>query len=526
MKKCWICFSDETEDTIETSAWRSPCPCALVAHEDCLLDWIADMESPSSQKRTIGAPQLQCPQCKSEIHLARPRDVLVDAVRTTERLSAKLVTPAALTVALSTVVQACTLHGVHSIFMIFGQEDGWRILEPLLGPERWSKPWDPRALVVDALRHWRLNLGLPLITPMLVLSRTHFADSVLPVLPIIFFATQADSDQPLSLGHWPPSASMTIAVLPYLRGLYNAYYQRVWAAHEKRWLKDIQPRQSQAAGTNEDGDNAARDEAGDEGDAVAEDEQGIFELRMDANIWDWEGADVEEQNLPMQERGRAQQERDGAEEEAEVIRQDMFANGAVPGLAEGGEQEGDERGVGAEEQAPALQAPPLADNEPGVAEAPDVLRQLAQPEEPRQQQQEQARPQPQPQPQPQPADRRISFTTTGLAQKVLGAILFPTIASLTGEALRLILPLSWTTAAIASRSSSSSFWRFGTGGSGLRSRTTGLLQERWGRSVVGGCLFVVVKDAVMLYVRWKMAQQHRRRRVLDYDRSKGRVVGR
>ena len=48
----------------------------------------------------------------------------------------------------------------------------------------------------------------------------------------------------------------------------------------------------------------------------------------------------------------------------------------------------------------------------------------------------------------------------------------------------------------------------------------GLLQEKWGRSLVGGCLFVVVKDAVGLYVRWKMAQMHRGRRVLDYGGKK------
>ena len=40
--------------------------------------------------------------------------------------------------------------------------------------------------------------------------------------------------------------------------------------------------------------------------------------------------------------------------------------------------------------------------------------------------------------------------------------------------------------------------------------------------MVGGCLFVGIKDAVMLYVRWKMAQNHRRRRVLDHDGGKKR----
>lgn len=43
-RRCWICFNDETEDDATTSEWRSPCTCSLVAHEKCLLDWIADME--------------------------------------------------------------------------------------------------------------------------------------------------------------------------------------------------------------------------------------------------------------------------------------------------------------------------------------------------------------------------------------------------------------------------------------------------------------------------------------------------
>lgn len=55
---------------------------------------------------------------------------------------------------------------------------------------------------------------------------------------------------------------------------------------------------------------------------------------------------------------------------------------------------------------------------------------------------------------------------------------------------------------------------------GGKGRPTGFLQTRWGRSLVGGCLFVGMKDAVMLYVRWKMAQNHRRRKVLDHDEKK------
>ena len=78
LRKCWICFSDESEDTPMSSEWRSPCPCALTAHEACLLDWIADVEAPN---RARGRPsKIECPQCKSEIIVARPKSYVIEAV--------------------------------------------------------------------------------------------------------------------------------------------------------------------------------------------------------------------------------------------------------------------------------------------------------------------------------------------------------------------------------------------------------------------------------------------------------------
>jgi len=70
-----------------------------------------------------------------------------------------------------------------------------------------------------------------------------------------------------------------------------------------------------------------------------------------------------------------------------------------------------------------------------------------------------------------------------------------------GGLLKYLLPKSWTSSVMD------------------RGRL-GLLQTRWGRSVVGGCMFVLLKDALVLYCRWKLAQTHRRRKVLNYDRAK------
>ncbi|KAJ9621278.1 hypothetical protein H2203_007330 [Taxawa tesnikishii (nom. ined.)] len=497
-QKCWICLLDETDDTPESSEWRDPCPCALVAHEDCLLDWIADTESPSTRRRTtISRPQILCPQCKTEIKLARPRSVVVEGVRAMERLFAKLAIPGAVLATFGGVLSACNVHGMHTIYSIFGPDDGRRILRPVLEEfemvrtislENWRA--DFAEIVREQLIHWRLRVGLPLITPMLILSRTRIMDSVLPVLPIVFFATQGDADTPLDFGHWPPSASLAMAVLPYVRGAYNAYYDRVWAAREKQWSRAIKPRLG-SSGTGDDNavDAGNADEA-DQPDQVEDDH--VFEIRLDGDMWEqWDAnAEVEfmeddapdaNDNGPQQQ--PPQQERPGdRQQEAERAREEMRREGLL----------GDE--AAAAPQAHPFNAPPLdtpgprPEHEPAPAPQVPLHNHHADPAQPQAHVHNHN-------------ERRISLSPTSLAQTVLGALFFPAIASASGQLLAAVLPQSWTRPSAGKP-------------------PTGLLQTQWGRSLVGGSLFVVVKDAVMLYVRWKMAQQHRKRRVLDYPKKK------
>jgi hypothetical protein len=80
----------------------------------------------------------------------------------------------------------------------------------------------------------------------------------------------------------------------------------------------------------------------------------------------------------------------------------------------------------------------------------------------------------------------------------MGALFFPAVSSLMGDLLKISLPKRWVTKP------------------GMSISATGLLQEKWGRSIVGGCLFVVLKDALSLYVKWKRARDQGKRNVLDY----------
>ncbi|KAH4415099.1 hypothetical protein HBH92_073480 [Parastagonospora nodorum] len=470
-RKCWICFNDETEDDETSSEWRSPCTCSLVAHEKCLLDWIADMEAPNNRRRAgTRASKIQCPQCKSEIKIARPRSFVVDAVRLGERLTGTLLLPGFAIVTGTALYSTMTLAGTHTIYQIFGTQDALQILAPL-----YEKP-DMRItspllrMLMHLAQHWRLDLGLPLIPTVLVASRTTFADSFLPFLPLIFFASSGQPGDELMQLQWPPSAAFSFAALPYLRGFYNAFYDRVCLPKEQQWLKEIQPR----AGTEDAADAQLADDHDHDHDHHDHDHEEVneVEIEVDFDIFgDWNGG--------------------------------------------GGADHHDHDHARVQAPDRPIDAPPLDDDEmPALIEvaaapAPNVPLQPAQPRRQRVRR-----------------ERNIAFSTTSLADTILGALIFPSIAAAMGELLRHTLPSSWVNTPSSAPSLS---WLGGwitTGGKvGEKGRPTGFLQTRWGRSLVGGCLFVGLKDAVLLYVRWKMAQNHRRRRILDCE-DRGKRVGR
>lgn len=86
-----------------------------------------------------------------------------------------------------------------------------------------------------------------------------------------------------------------------------------------------------------------------------------------------------------------------------------------------------------------------------------------------------------------------------LVNYLAGALLWPSVSYGSGSLLRLILPTAWVNKP-------------------LSGPPTGLLQERWGRSLVGGCLFVLLKDAFFLYIKWRKAINRPYRRIRNVDR--------
>jgi hypothetical protein len=450
---CWICFNDETEDDATTSEWRSPCPCALVAHEKCLLDWIADMEAPSSRQRTGNrAGKILCPQCKSEIKIQRPTSVVVKAAQAIDSFTGTLLLPGFAFVTGTALYATLAFAGTHTIYAIFGTQDAMQILGPLYQTPDPGVQSVALRLASHVQRHWRLDLGLPMIPVVLIASRTTLADSFLPFLPLIFFVSSGQPGDEMLQLQWPPSAAFAFATLPYIRGFYNAYYDRVWAPREQRWLKEVQPR----AGTDEAEVEAG--EAQDHAQNHANADDDVVEIQVDLNIFE-----------------------------------DLHNNGGDA------EDDADDLAV---PQGLALQDdhPPPQINQDDAAPAPDVPA-AAQPRRQRVRR-----------------DANVAFNTTSVADTILGALIFPSIAAAMGELLAHTLPSSWVNPSSGLATSWFGWW---AGVDRRGGKATGFLQTRWGRSLVGGCLFVGLKDALWLYVRWKMAQSHRRRRVLDCDKGPG-----
>ena len=534
-RRCWICLLDETDDNVVDSEWRSPCACALTAHESCLLNWIASIEAPGSRARSgfaavptsaFGAAPILCPQCKTEIVVLRRRSFIVDAVNSIRTVNRILALPAVALISCATIYQGLFMHGVGTVYTIFGTREGEALLEPLYAAHhgfhagRSYTAWDSVQL---AVQNWRYNLGLPTIPTVLVFSRTTMLDLAIPMVPLVFLLTGQNSDQLLSL-QWPPTPALTFALLPYLRGMYNGAYERLWREREKKWMKELEPQtqnDGNAGNDNQDdnGENRAEAEANamaaeDDDDEAMEGNVEGFQLEVGL---EWLGDGAEGLDAPAQAPApdRLAHADTGLEAEADIPQAQEIPN------PDGNHPRAQNQGQDQEPRQRAQQA-----QQPGLNQANANANANA-----------------------------IHVNAHDLASTVIGALIFPGIAAISGEILRLVLPASLTSSPASSASSTFSsssslsssssyfsspstslFSSFSSnpdnGKSGLWTswfglgifapvKSPGLLQQRWGRSVVGGCLFVVLKDALMLYVKWRMARMQRNRKVLDYDKRKG-----
>lgn len=102
---------------------------------------------------------------------------------------------------------------------------------------------------------------------------------------------------------------------------------------------------------------------------------------------------------------------------------------------------------------------------------------------------------------------RQNLSSGSILNSTMGALFFPVISSVMGDLLKYALPAKWVNRGVA--------FKYGS---------RGILQEKWGRTVVGGCLFVLLKDAIVLYCKWKKARDFGKKKILDYVGKRGSHV--
>lgn len=163
-RRCFVCLTDEPIASLPRD-WSTPCRCSLEGHHECLLDWVADLES--QQKALV------CPQCKAKIRVTEKYDPLVHL---SDYLN-KLLTTWSPTILLSFVgsgaLVGSALYGIEAIEIFAGPEAATRfIIKDVAnqGFEGYLRSLFPLAAAEPSINFAHFFV-LPFIGPGLILNR-------------------------------------------------------------------------------------------------------------------------------------------------------------------------------------------------------------------------------------------------------------------------------------------------------------------------------------------------------------------
>lgn len=331
---------------------------------------------------------------------------------------------------------------------------------------------------------------------------------------------------------WPPSPAWVLTVLPWVSFSYNRIYHDLFGAYERhlnqalrgRGLPNEEPLPP-ADGINNGGGNQRVDAAAENRAAVEEQEGGfLFQaLRVGNAVLDMMGDNNDEEVVAEIELhiGPGEDEQAAVQQLQEELNELVGGPDGGPGLvvveedlveAQDGQQiptppaepaedlPGAGAGAGNPGPVPAFRIEPRANaggarapnndnnnnnnNNPPDANNANNNDNLA-PEEPIRE------------------ARGTSTTLSDVVNGVVSALTFPLVCWGAGEVLRYTLPTPWVTRAYTTRPA------------------TGLLQEQWGRSLVGGALFIVARDMVNLYTKHRRVEIRKHRRVRNVPRRVG-----
>lgn len=527
LRQCFICLLDSTE-TPENEDWVNPCPCTLEAHQSCMLRWVAEMEAVGGANRSRGrrASTLQCPACKGNIQVFEPFDpALWLRDRALQTYSA-----------VSPVLLVCFVGGsTFSAMVKFGDFSVATFAGSFSAVRKWrldgiQRPLDPRWFATSAgLRFATVHMfklwALASIGPALIISKAFsgIGNLLLPVSLASSVLMTAKDNVP----HWPPSPEWALTAMPAVSLCYSHVYYTLFGRLERRLNAAIRgrdpdsPQEETHLEQQQEGQDQQRPQQGgqrrrnnrDRGVNVWEAGLGrimalaialVFGLDDDEGEQDGDGGDGDDQRVEFELEINLQVPNDEDEEAPQgqieeagnmAVAQAPVRNEPEPAVNDGTLPVaaevvlGQEPDVQAENDIPPQQA--LAADQATAQEAADPPPAIQPAPQPQAQQD---------QPAEQPRQRRVEgagiSTWSRIINGTVSALLMPQISFAMGEALRLTLPARWVS---------------------KQGQPKGLLQHTWGRSLVGTCLFVVLRDAMSLYVKYRRVQAIKNRTVKNFD---------
>jgi hypothetical protein len=327
---------------------------------------------------------------------------------------------------------------------------------------------------------------------------------------------------------WPPSPQLAMAVFPYIRSLYYNLYREFVFPHEMslnrqllglppvddaRQREDNREQHRRNAGRNAERNGERNGEGAlmgflqgvldalDPDDDLIEDQGGddggdfqIFQDGADGG----EGNNNHRMILDVEVVIEGEHRNDDVEFVMEDNHGDEDEEEDLPHLIDAPANDENQRegagheAIGAEGQEPDQQGEHQEEEQQAAPEAPGAA--------------EQAPPQRNHDVPPAPPANRVGLGTvlSNFSNQLVSALILPGISFAMGEALRMALPARWTQSSLCP----------------FRKRPPGLLQQQWGRSLVGGCLYVVIKDVVRVYAKHRKVAAMSNRRVKNVDRPR------
>ncbi|KDQ16911.1 hypothetical protein BOTBODRAFT_30290 [Botryobasidium botryosum FD-172 SS1] len=207
VKTCWICREEETiyDHPKSPRRWVHPCACTLVAHEQCLLEWVS--------MKTTKEPK--CPQCATPYTLIRPKARVLAFLNSLNAATVSFARGSSALVVGFGIFICSALYGAYALRLFFG----WELAEQIVGGDAiggWSSfTWIKLSAIPWAIAGMRL------------MDRMGYAPLVFLALPIFSRLEESTETTRRLLTAFPPSPILTVVMIPFIRSIYKTRHRNL-----------------------------------------------------------------------------------------------------------------------------------------------------------------------------------------------------------------------------------------------------------------------------------------------------------